>query len=103
MNRTDVLLDIGARESIVSATLVANGLGDGIVRQSEKAAGKASGLQVGTEIAGGGWGEQASQVNSGVDNSSFVLDPSTASLESMVADTVGYWTTQGDSKCRIKT
>ncbi len=102
VNRTDVLLDIGARESIVSATLVANGLGDGIVRQSEKAAGKASGLQVGTEIAGGGWGEQASQVNSGVDNSSFVLDPSTASLESMVADTVGYWTTQGIQNAELK-
>ena len=101
VKRSEVLADMVARESMVSATLFASGFGEGVVRQGEKSSAKSPGLQVGSESAGG-WGGQAFQVNSGVDTPSFVVDPSAVSFESMVADTVSYWTTQGIQNAELK-
>jgi flagellar hook-length control protein FliK len=90
-----------AREPALSGALLTSSMGDSFLRQADKATSKSSFLPAGSGIEGI-WGQQAFQTSSRVDAPSVMVDPSTLSLESMVADTVSYWVTQGVQNAELK-
>lgn len=95
------LADAVAREPALSGALLTSGIGDSFLRQADRAAAKSSLVSVGSGIEGI-WGQQALQAGNRVDAPSVIADASTLSLESMVADTVSYWVTQGVQNAELK-
>ncbi|MEO8118251.1 MAG: flagellar hook-length control protein FliK [Rhodoferax sp.] len=95
------LLDVAAREPALSGALATSGMGDPFLRQADKALAKSSTLSSGYGVEGA-WGQHTLQAESRVDAPPVMADPSTLSLESMVADTVSYWVTQGVQNAQLK-
>lgn len=95
------LQDIAAREPVLSGALAISGMGDNTLRQADKSLAKPSALSSGYGVEGA-WGQHTLQAESRVDAPPVMADPSTLSLESMVADTVGYWVTQGVQNAQLK-
>lgn len=87
-------VDKVANAPVLSGTLVSGGLGDGAVRPLERGSAKPLAMQTGSGVEGS-WGYQSLLTGARVDPSAAMPDPATQSLESMVADTVSYWVTQG--------
>jgi|GEM_PF-948960 len=94
-------VDVSASASAISGALVSSGMGNSFPRQADRSSAKSSTLPAGYGIEGI-WGQQAFQAGSRVDAPSATADPSTLSLESMVADTVSYWVTQGVQNAELK-
>ena len=95
------LADVVAREPALSGALVTSALGDSFLRQADRSTAKPSLLTAGSGIEGI-WGQQAFQAGNRVDAAPVMADPSLQSLESMVADTVSYWVTQGVQNAELK-
>lgn len=94
-------MDLSAREPALSAGLVASGMAEGFVRPSDKDFGKSSSL-ASVSGAEGAWGAHALHAGNQVDSPSVIADPSMISPEQMVADTVGYWVSQGIQNAELK-
>ena len=92
--RASFLVEAPLREPALLGALAASGAGDSMVRQAERPAAKLAALS-GSYGSEGSWGAHALLAGNRVDAPSATLDASTLSLESMVADTVSYWVTQG--------
>ncbi|MES2878839.1 MAG: flagellar hook-length control protein FliK [Pseudomonadota bacterium] len=97
------LMDVSTKEPNLSGALVSSGMGDSLVRQVEKTAGKSSALSPGYGIDGA-WGQNTSSAGSHTDVPSVAVDPSMLSPEAAVAvaDTVNYWVTQGVQNAQLK-
>ena len=95
------LADAMAREPALSGAILTSGMGDGLLRPADRSTVKSSFLPVGSGIEGM-WGQSALQVGNKVDAPSAMVDPSMQSLETMVADTVNYWVTQGVQNAQLK-
>lgn len=95
------LLDATTREPALSGALATSGMGDSFVRQADRALAKSSVLPSGYGVEGA-WGQHTLQAESRMDAPPVMADPSTLSLESMVADTVSYWVTQGVQNAQLK-
>lgn len=94
-------MDLSARESALSVGLVASGMAEGVARPVDKDFGKSSSLAT-APGAEGAWGAHALHAGNQVDSSPVIADPSMISPEQMVADTVGYWVSQGIQKAELK-
>jgi flagellar hook-length control protein FliK len=95
------LSDFVARESALSSALASSGLGDSVLRQADRVTAKSSFSLAGSGVEGI-WGQQALGTGSRVDVPAAMADPSVSSPESMVADTVSYWVTQGVQNAQLK-
>jgi hypothetical protein len=95
------IADVAAREPALSGAMLATGLGDGLLRPGDRVTAKSSLSAAGSGIEGI-WGQPTFQPGSRVDTSSAVADPSMLSMESMVADKVSYWVTQGIQNAELK-
>ena len=95
------LADAAGREPALSGALLTAGIGDSVLRQAERTQAKSSFLSNGNGVEGI-WGQQAFRSEGRVDAPSVMADPSTLSLESMVADTVSYWVAQGVQNAQLK-
>lgn len=87
-------LDLAAREPALSGLLLSGEIGDALQRPGQRLANKFSGLAASAGVEGA-WGHQALLAGGRVSASAALASTPTQSLESMVADTVSYWTTQG--------
>lgn len=94
-------MDLSAREPALTVGLAASGMADGFVRQVDKESGKPSSLAA-MSRAEGAWGAHALHAENPVDGSAVISDPSLVSPEQMVADTVGYWISQGIQNAELK-
>lgn len=94
-------MDMSAREPALSVGLIASGMADGFVRQADKDLGKPSSSSA-VSGAEGAWGQHTLNAGNQVDAPSVIADPSMISQEQMVADTVGYWVSQGIQKAELK-
>ena len=94
-------MDLSARESALSVGLVASGMAEGVARPVDKDFGKPSSLAT-APGAEGVWGAHALHAGNQVDSPPVIADPSMISPEQMVADTVGYWVSQGIQKAELK-
>lgn len=83
-----------AREPALSGMLGSSGMADSLLRPLDRGTAKSS-FSVAGAGAEGLWGHTAFQAGSRLDVPSAMANPSTLSLESMVADKVSYWVTQG--------
>ncbi|MDO8450757.1 MAG: flagellar hook-length control protein FliK [Rhodoferax sp.] len=95
------LADGLGREPALSGALLTAGIGDSVLRQADRTMPKSSLLSTGNGVEGI-WGQQAFQAGGRVDAPSVMADPSTLSLESMVADTVSYWVALGVQNAELK-
>jgi flagellar hook-length control protein FliK len=88
------IADAAMHESALSGALLSSGLGEEMLRQTDR-------LEVASlpKTAGSGveaiWGQQAFQAEHHVDAPAAIADASMLSPEQTVADTVSYWVTQG--------
>lgn len=89
------------REPALSGALLTAGISDSVLRQADRTVPKSSFSSTGNGVEGI-WGQQAFQAGGRVDAPSVMADPSTLSLESMVADTVSYWVAQGVQNAELK-
>lgn len=87
-------LDMAANAPALSGALVGAGLADAVVRPLERGGAKPLAMQAGPGVEGS-WGYQSLLTGTRVDPPAAMPDPAALSLESMVADTVSYWVTQG--------
>jgi flagellar hook-length control protein FliK len=94
-------MDMSARDPVLSAGLVASGMAEGFVRQADKEFGKNLSVTT-TSGAEGAWGAQTLHGGHSVDAAAVIADPSMVSSEQMVADTVGYWVSQGIQNAELK-
>ncbi len=92
------LVDVSGRESSFSGAMVSSGIGDSFARQVDQAVVRPLALLAGYGMEGS-WGHNAFQAGSRVDAAPVMADPS---LQSMVADTVSYWVTQGVQNAELK-
>jgi flagellar hook-length control protein FliK len=95
------LMEVSTREPALSGTLVTSGMGDGLLRQADRTVAKASAFASGYGVEGA-WGQHTLQAGNHVDAQPVTVDPAALSLESMVADTVSYWVTQGVQNAQLK-
>ncbi|MDO8262405.1 MAG: flagellar hook-length control protein FliK [Gallionella sp.] len=98
--KLSTLMDASVREPALSGALVTSGMGDGLLRQADRTFAKSSVLTSGYGIEGA-WGQHTLQAGSRLDAPPVIADPSALSLESMVADTVSYWVTQGVQNAQL--
>ncbi|MDO8207529.1 MAG: flagellar hook-length control protein FliK, partial [Gallionella sp.] len=94
-------LDLAAREPALSGLLLGGEVGDTLLKPAQRLANKFSGLAANAGVEGA-WGHQALLAGSRVSASATLASTPTQSLESMVADTVSYWTTQGVQNAELK-
>lgn len=94
-------LDLAAREPALSGVLLSGEIGDALLKPAQRLANKFSGLAASAGVEGA-WGHQALLAGSRVSASAALACTPTQSLESMVADTVSYWTTQGVQNAELK-
>ena len=90
-----------AREPVLSGVLMGSGMGENLLRPVDRGAAKSSFSAAGSGIEGI-WGPQAFQTGSRTDAPSTIASPNTGSLESMVAEKVSYWVTQGVKNAELK-
>lgn len=93
--------NVWAREPVLSGALVNSGMGENLLRQVDRGAAKSSFSAAGSGVEGI-WGQQAFYTGSRTDAPSAIASPNTGSLESMVADKVSYWVTQGVKNAELK-
>ena len=93
--------DLVGREPALSGALLASGLGEGLLRQGDRFAGKPAFSAAGSGFEGI-WGQQAFPTENRVATSSVVANTATPLLESQVAETVSYWVTQGVKHAELK-
>ena len=94
-------LDLAAREPALSGVPLTVEIGDTLLKPAQRLANKFSGLAASAGVEGA-WGHQALLAGSRVSASAALASTQTQSLESMVADTVSYWTTQGVQNAELK-
>lgn len=99
--KTVALGNFPVREPTLAALQMINGLGDGLLRQPERAAGKSSALPSGSGLEGLR-GPQSWLTGGPGDVAPTLADPSMPTLESMVADKVSYWVAQGIQTAQLK-
>ncbi len=87
-------LDLVAREPALSGLPLGGEAGDTLLKPAQRQANKFSGLAASAGVEGA-WGHQALLGGSRVSASAVLASTPAQPLESMVADTVSYWTTQG--------
>ena len=88
-------------EPVSAPVLVSGEIGEALLKPAQRLANKFSGLVAGAGIEGA-WGHQALLGGSRASASAALTSTPTQSLESMVADTVSYWTTQGIQNAELK-
>lgn len=93
--------DVTASAPTISSTLMASGLVDSAVRPAERSAAKPFSTERGSGSEGN-WGYQSLLTGNRVDAPAVAADSSAIGLESMVADTVSYWVTQGVQSAELK-
>lgn len=93
--------DLAAREPALPALLVGGEAADTLLKPTQRLANRFPGL-AGSAGVEGAWGHQALFGGSRVSASAALVSTPTQSLESMVADTVSYWTTQGVQNAELK-
>jgi flagellar hook-length control protein FliK len=95
------LTDAMAREPVLSTALMASGLGEGLMRASDRPGSKSSSQINGLGLEGS-WGQSSFQAGNKVDVPSAVIDPSATSFDSALADTMSYWVSQGVQNAELK-
>lgn len=100
-SRFSSLMETSLREPAMLGALVNSDVGDGFLPQVDRPAARSSARPGGDGVEGV-WGQQTLFAGAGVDASVANTDPSMSSLESMVADTVSYWVTQGVQNAELK-
>ena len=101
MQSTLASVDVANREIAITGALVPGGFAEGLARPNDRNSGKSSFLLAGSG-AEGIWGQSAFQAAPALDTSGVAAEPSGSSLESVVADTVSYWVTQGVKNAALK-
>jgi len=101
MQSTLASVDVANREIAMMGALVPGGFAEGLARPSDRSSGKSSFLLAGSGTEGI-WGQSAFQAAPALDTSGVAAQSSGASLESVVADTVSYWVTQGVKNAALK-
>lgn len=94
-------VDLVASEPALSGALVSSEIGDALLKPAQRSGNKFSVLPGGGGLEGA-WGHQALPAGSRVNASVVPAGASTHSFESMVADTVSYWVTQGVQNAELK-
>ncbi len=93
--------DVANRETALMGGLVSSGFGEALARPGDRSGGKPSFLLTGSG-AEGIWGQSSFQAGPALETTSVTADSPTSSLESVVADTVSYWVTQGVKNAALK-
>ena len=101
MQSTLASADVASREITMMGALVPSVFAEGLARPSDRSSGKSSFLLAGSG-AEGIWGQPAFQAPPALDTLSVATESSASSLESVVADTVSYWVTQGVKNAALK-
>ena len=99
--KLSTVLDNATREPTLTGALVTSGMGDSLLRPSDKPALKLSGLFAGAGVEGV-WGQSNLPVGNRPDAPAVMTDPSKLTTESMVADKVSYWVAQGVQNAQLK-
>jgi len=89
------------RETALMGALVSSGFGEGLARPGDRSGGKPSFLLAGSG-AEGIWGQPSFQAAPALEAANVATESATSSLESVVADTVSYWVTQGVKNAALK-
>ena len=93
--------DVANRETAMMGALVFGGFAEGLARPGDRSSGKPSFVLAGSG-AEGVWGQPAFQAAPGPEATSVAAESAAPSLESVVADTVSYWVTQGVKNASLK-
>jgi len=101
MQSTLASVDVANREVAMTGALVSSGFAEGLARPGDRNSGKSSFLLAGSG-AEGIWGQPAFQAAPALDMLGVAAESSASSLESVVADTVSYWVTQGVKNAALK-
>ena len=94
-------VDIANREIIMTSALMPSGFSEGLARPNDRNSGKSSFLLAGSGSEGI-WGQPALRAAPALDVLGVATESSAFSLESVVADTVSYWVTQGVKNAALK-
>ena len=94
-------IDSSNREAAMTGALVMGGFAEGLARPNDRNSGKSSFLLAGSG-AEGIWGQPTFQTAPALDTLGVMAESSASSLESVVADTVSYWVTQGVKNAALK-
>jgi flagellar hook-length control protein FliK len=94
-------VDLVASEPALSGALVSSEIGDALLKPAQRSGNKFSVLPGGGGLEGA-WGHQALLAGSRANASAVPVGASAPSFESMVADTVSYWVTQGVQNAELK-
>jgi flagellar hook-length control protein FliK len=95
------LTELVSHEPAMSSALLTSGMGDGFLRPVERSSLKTS-IQSGISGMDGSWGQSSFQSANNTDAPSVLIDPSTQSFETTVADTVSFWVKQGVQNAELK-
>jgi flagellar hook-length control protein FliK len=98
---TSPSVDAANRETAMMGALVFGGSAEGLARPGDRSSGKPSFVLAGSG-AEGVWGQPAFQAAPGLEATSVAAESAAPSLESVVADTVSYWVTQGVKNASLK-
>lgn len=93
--------DVAGRETAMMGALVFGGFSEGLARPGDRSSGKPSFALAGSG-AEGLWGQTAFQATPGPEASSVAAESAASSMESVVADTVSYWVSQGVKNAALK-
>jgi flagellar hook-length control protein FliK len=93
--------DVAGRETAMMGALVSGGFAEGLARPGDRSSGKPSFVLAGSG-AEGIWGQTAFQAVPGTEASSVAAESAASSMESVVADTVSYWVSQGVKNAALK-
>jgi len=95
------LADVATRDPILSSAMLASGLGEGLMRQADRATNKSSTQPAGLGVEGA-WGQSVFQAGNRVDVPSVTIDPTSQPFETTMAETVSYWATHGIQNAELK-
>lgn len=94
-------VDLVATEPALSGALASSEVGDALLKPAQRPGNKFSVVPGGGGLEGA-WGHQALLAGSRANASAVLAGASAPSFESMVADTVSYWVTQGVQNAELK-
>jgi hypothetical protein len=94
-------VDVASRETAMLGALVFSGFSEGSARSVDRSSGKPSFLLAGSGTDGI-WGQPTFQAAPAFETASVAAESAASSLESVVADTVSYWVTQGVKNAALK-
>jgi flagellar hook-length control protein FliK len=94
-------VDAADREAAMMGALVSGGFSEGLARPGDRSSGKPSFVLAGSG-AEGLWGQTAFQAAPGFEASSVAAESAASAMESVVADTVNYWVSQGVKNAALK-